>query len=1027
MLLSMIPIVALADLPPEEEGICVRVRIRINQEVAMTRSAFRATLQVSNAPEGQLLENLAISLNITNLEQQTVTDLFGIDGPQVTGTSDVSGTGTIVPGESATAVWTIIPTRDAAPVTPTRYWVGGTLSYTEGETNVEIPLYPAHIWVKPDPLLRLHYFLVREVFSDDPRTPDIIEPTEPFPLGLVMVNDGRGSAHKVRITSSQPEIIENEKGLLIDFTIIGTQINTDQVSPSLTVNLGDIDPGQTAVARWLMTCSLQGDFIEYEATFEHVDDLGDPRLSLIDSVDIHQLTHVVQVDIPVDDLRPDFLVNDVEDDDFLPDTLYKSDGSTEVVNAPLNNPQVDGEITAEIREATLTAQVDNGWTYIRATDPGEERFRLSRVVRSDGREIMVDENAWTTHRTRCYEPTGCFREHHVHIFDHDSTGVYTLFYEGGDGDGDEVADHIDNCPNTANPQQENTDQENAVMPGYPAGDELGDACDPDDDNDGLSDVTEGTLGTNPKDPDTDGDQLPDGLEAQAGCCTLPGAEDTDSDGLWDGTEDANQNGLLDPEETDPCVSDSDGDGMLDGFESDTGLNPLIDDAFGDADGDGFCNLREYVGGSNPGNDGDRPSIGIIYVDDDNISEVEDGGLDHPFDRISEGIGFAGPYDTVYVFAGSYTENLTVTKPIRLEGAEKALPLIDGSGDDSPAVQFTNVPEGTISGFRIVGGTGAGIASYGSTLLVKGNLVSGTIGGDGVWADGLSTVTLFNNLIYGNANDGIRSSGMIEVVNNTVSANDGDGIDCTNGSIVTVKNNILFENAGFGITAGSVPAPEIVFNNLYGNDGGNLAPGLMAVTGNMQVNPFFVDSLNHDYHLAEGSPCIDSGMGDRAPEVDFDGHCRYDQPDVINTGGGHLTCYDMGAFEYVDAPADLDGDADVDEADLALFASDFGIAYCPGCVADLDGDGDVDGFDFTRFVQDQARFLCPGEACQGDMDRDFDVDASDLSILTSDYHRTDCDEGAPCEGDLDKDLDVDWFDLADFVLDFGRTDCPVCPR
>ena len=45
-----------------------------------------------------------------------------------------------------------------------------------------------------------------------------------------------------------------------------------------------------------------------------------------------------------------------------------------------------------------------------------------------------------------------------------------------DSDGDGVADASDNCPATSNPAQENTD-----------GDVFGDACDADDDNDGISD------------------------------------------------------------------------------------------------------------------------------------------------------------------------------------------------------------------------------------------------------------------------------------------------------------------------------------------------------------------------------------------------------------------------------------------------------------------------------------------------------------------------------------------------------------
>ncbi len=63
----------------------------------------------------------------------------------------------------------------------------------------------------------------------------------------------------------------------------------------------------------------------------------------------------------------------------------------------------------------------------------------------------------------------------------------------------------------------------------------------DRDADGLPDMVEIAIGTNPLDPDTDGDGIEDGAEVAAG--TDPIANDTDQDGLSDGTELA---GLGDP-------------------------------------------------------------------------------------------------------------------------------------------------------------------------------------------------------------------------------------------------------------------------------------------------------------------------------------------------------------------------------------------------------------------------------------------------------------------------------------------------
>ena len=73
--------------------------------------------------------------------------------------------------------------------------------------------------------------------------------------------------------------------------------------------------------------------------------------------------------------------------------------------------------------------------------------------------------------------------------------------------------------------------------------------------------------------DSDGDGLPDSIEN--GFCTDPNDADTDDDGISDGNEDKNHNGVWDTNETDPCDIDTDGDGIQDGTE--TGItNPVPD-------------------------------------------------------------------------------------------------------------------------------------------------------------------------------------------------------------------------------------------------------------------------------------------------------------------------------------------------------------------------------------------------------------------------------------------------------------------
>jgi hypothetical protein len=133
-----------------------------------------------------------------------------------------------------------------------------------------------------------------------------------------------------------------------------------------------------------------------------------------------------------------------------------------------------------------------------------------------------------------------------------------------DADGDGVEDGADNCPGVPNPGQENSD-ENFIDNPAPLPDDatritadtLGDACDPDDDNDALSDVNEAAA-PNPGCPaasaapssvlsDTDGDRFLDSAECLLGADPSSSASkpaiaacgvtsDADGDGLQDRTE-----------------------------------------------------------------------------------------------------------------------------------------------------------------------------------------------------------------------------------------------------------------------------------------------------------------------------------------------------------------------------------------------------------------------------------------------------------------------------------------------------------
>jgi hypothetical protein len=67
-------------------------------------------------------------------------------------------------------------------------------------------------------------------------------------------------------------------------------------------------------------------------------------------------------------------------------------------------------------------------------------------------------------------------------------------------------------------------------------------------------------------------------------------------------------------------------------------------------------------------------------------------------------------------------------------------------------------------------------------------------------------------------------------------------------------------------------------------------------GNFWADPLLVDPENGDFRFQPGSPCIDAADGTVAPEFDFLGNPRVDDPDSPNTGLGPPWA-DIGAFEY----------------------------------------------------------------------------------------------------------------------------------
>ena len=223
--------------------------------------------------------------------------------------------------------------------------------------------------------------------------------------------------------------MDNQKGLLINFNIIGTEVAGRLASPSLTANFGNLSPGAIQIAEWWFTSSLEGLFTDYTATFQNADVLGNPRLSPIQGVEIHEITHMVQADGAWDDGQPDFLVIDPDNVNSLPNALYLSDGTIQPVSV-VQTATNQGPVTSGNLRVQITANFPAGFTYVLVPDPANGQFPLQAVLYANGTNFLTN-NFWITDRTFIGLGQPPLLQTNLHLFAyHTNVGpdTYTLIY-----------------------------------------------------------------------------------------------------------------------------------------------------------------------------------------------------------------------------------------------------------------------------------------------------------------------------------------------------------------------------------------------------------------------------------------------------------------------------------------------------------------------------------------------------------------------------------------------------------------------
>ena len=397
----------LADALDETESfsaVCAKVSLKLSQTYTMTREAFEGTLTLYNGHDASAMTNVWLELEITNADGDNCNGLFEI-GAKSGGALEANGSNVVNVNDVAaksegTTVVQFIPAVAAAPETPVAYNFGGKVHYRDPFTGEEaaITLLPVTLEVNPTPQLYLDYFVQRDVYADNPFTKDIVEASMPAELAVLVRNEGYGDAKDVRIESVQPEVVENEKGLMIDFrlsdyTLDAAALNGATAGLGLNdVNLGTVAARTSTVAQWWLTSTLQGHFTGMRASVTHLNSQGIVDTSLIREVDVHPLIRSVDVG----DELPAFLTADASRY-VNPDRLYRADGEVLDVRSDATASTSDSARGATCT-ITITATLPgSGPFYAKVALPGAEEYEVVGLERA-GVELPV-RNAWITDRT----------------------------------------------------------------------------------------------------------------------------------------------------------------------------------------------------------------------------------------------------------------------------------------------------------------------------------------------------------------------------------------------------------------------------------------------------------------------------------------------------------------------------------------------------------------------------------------------------------------------------------------------------
>jgi len=221
----------------------------------------------------------------------------------------------------------------------------------------------------------------------------------------------------------------------------------------------------------------------------------------------------------------------------------------------------------------------------------------------------------------------------------------------------------------------------------------------------------------------------------------------------------------------------------------------------------------------------------------NAPDGGDGSLEHPFNKIQDGVNAAENGDTVFVFTGTYIvsddDELVITKSIDLLGKNKETTIIHSNWGFNDQVVRIEADYVTVSGFTMENAI-RGVIFYCQNSTISQNIIVDNF--DGVSLLRGSHNNVINNTIISNSNgitntypQSTKTAEYNKIIGNIIDDNT-DGIDLEGSKYNVIAYNIVNDGSQSGIRLTNSFYDNISNNTVTWNGYGWHLPGIFLWSG-----------------------------------------------------------------------------------------------------------------------------------------------------------------------------------------------------